>query len=259
MTKDKHRAPRGATLLPQPKVRKALVFPKVVLPRVGLVWWLLLVVVLVFLVSGRVGYNVWPVTKISISGPLHSYHSEQLEEQLQWVLQESFFSLDVDKVREQLLGLPLLMPVTVNKRWPGVLSVVVREEIPIALWNQSQLLTANGGLSEIPMNFSVDHLIALQGPEQQVQNATLYFRRLQQMLHSHGVHIVQFKITPVASIQADLSNGWQVKFGRQYYEQRMARLKKLLVNIPAEKISTIDLRYGKGAAIQWRNIGETNS
>lgn len=250
--KSKPAPQRGATPLPVAKPKRQWTLPKVAAPKVP---WSLVASVLFVAVLGYgafQAYESWPVKDVEVSGRLQVWQAEQLEQELAWIKAESFFSLDVDQVRAAVQALPLLNRVTVQKRWPGKVLIELVEDVPIALWNEQQLLSASGIISDIPAGLETEHLIRMQGPQLQVTQAAHHFRRLQQLLQPLQVGVVSLRLSAVEAVQVQLSNGWQVEFGRQYFEERAVRLKTLIERFPAEKISTIDLRYGKGAAIRWR-------
>lgn len=256
MAKKAKQPQRGATPLPTPKEKRELRLPEVTLPRIP--WGTLAAVLMVAALSaGAVkAYQSWPVTDLEISGRMQVWNVTALEKELSWVKQKNFFSLDINQVREELQALPLLSRVIVQKRWPGKVIVQLTEDLPVAVWNEQQLLSAGGVISEIPMGLDTSALIHMRGPELKVTEAAHYFRRIQQLLNPLHVSVVTIQLSSVQSVHVELSNGWQVAFGRQYFEERALRLKKLIEVFPAEKISSIDLRYGKGVAIRWRSEQE---
>ncbi|MEN9465987.1 MAG: hypothetical protein RL217_2168 [Pseudomonadota bacterium] len=246
-------APRGATPKVAEKEKRKMDLHVPELP-----WrWLLLPVIAVvgvfFSWQGyRWAYQNWPIEKVEVTGRMAVWNAERIAQHLSWVKGESFLSLDVDKVRQNIESLPLIAQVQVAKHWPSVLRVQIVEDVPIALWNDDLLLNANGVLSAIPPGLDTSTLTAIEGPRTQTQIAVRYFRRIQQLLNSQTVKVNSLKISAVGSIAVVLSNGWQVEFGRQYFEDRIIRLEQLLRYLPQEKVAKIDLRYGKGAAISWR-------
>lgn len=254
MAKKTKQPQRGATPLPakKPKKQWQIKLPKLAVPTAFWGWLLVAMLLGAAGYGGKTLYSSWPVQEVHVDGRLQVWSAQTLEEQLAWVKEKSFFSLDVEQVRQQLQQMPLLRQVRVQKRWPGIVTVAVVEDVPVALWNDSQLLSASGVISAIPEGLNTEPLIHMQGPQRQVTQAAHYFRRIQQIVGAAGVRVNSLTMSSVESVQVELSNGWTVDFGRQYFEERILRLKKLIEYFPAEKISNIDLRYGKGVAIRWR-------
>lgn len=258
MAKKKKPNPRGATPIPRKKVKKEwkISLPKMAMPTIP--WrWILLPIFSGFLAfSVHWVYTSTPVTAIEFTGALNVWNAEQLTESLLWIKDESFFSLDVNKVHQQLQALPLVKHVSVRKRWPGTIDIKVSEDVPIALWNNDKVLSASGKVSVLPEGLKTEGLVQMSGPEQQTEQVVRYYRRLQQALIDQKLRVQELSVSEVGSVEAKLSNGWQVKLGRQYIEERVERLDRILRYFPQEKVDIVDLRYGKGAAIRWREQQE---
>lgn len=251
----KKEAPRGAT----PRKEKTPRQWNVRLPRIQLQWLLLPVFVVGLAAVGHWGYHRWPVTAVEVQGRLSIWQPKTIAEQLMWVKEHSFFSLDLVQVRRQIEQLPLITQVVVRKRWPGTVEVTLFEDVPVAVWNGDQLLSARGQLSAIPEGLSLDGLAHMEGHRDNAEMAVRYFRRIQQLLAGQAVQVSRLAVTQTGSVQAELSNGWSVEFGRQYFEERVQRLALLMQKLPQDAVQTVDLRYGKGAAIAWRQGKEMES
>tara|TARA_R110001592_G_scaffold325638_7_gene605776 strand:- start:839 stop:1612 length:774 start_codon:yes stop_codon:yes gene_type:complete len=250
--------PRGATLVPprrEPLTRK-LKFRV----RIPAQVWLGLVIALLFVGAGalvRQAYHTWPVKDVVVIGRLNVLSAEEIARQILWVRNESFFTLDVTRVQRQVAAMPLVSRVAVRKRWPDSVELLLYEELPVALWNDEQLLTATGRLSDIPPGFTTTGLMRLYGADPVKNESVKYFRRLQQALNDRGLTVNSMSVNAVQAVDATLSNGWVVRFGRKYFEERLQRLVALLGKLDANEVRQVDLRYGKGAAIRWQTTGVT--
>lgn len=256
MAKKRKPIPRGATPIAPKKVKKEWNISLPNMPKIA--WrWLMLP-----LFSGLIGFTAhWvykstPVTAIEFNGTFNVWNAEQLTEPLLWVKDESFFSLDVRKVHVQLQALPLIKHVSVRKKWPSTVEINISEDVPIALWNSDKVLSASGKVSDLPQGLNTEGLIQMSGAGQQTEQVVRYYRRLQQVLNDQQLRVLELNVSEVGSVEAKLSNGWHVKLGRQYIEARVERLDKILRYFPQEKVAIVDLRYGKGAAIRWREQQE---
>jgi len=248
----KKAAPRGAT----PLVVKEPIQWRITMPDIA--WqWLLLPLIVVALAAGvRWAYHSWPITSVDVKGRLSVWNAEDIAGKIVWVKDESFFSLDLQRVYQQLSGLPLIMQVTVRKRWPNTLEVNLYEDVPMAIWNGDQLLSGNGRLSEIPAHLNAGNLARIDGDRNYAEAAVRHFRRIQQSLGHLNIGISRLTVSSVGAVDVELSNGWQVRFGRQYFEERVQRLELLIAQLPEAAVVSVDLRYGKGAAIGWRTVQE---
>lgn len=244
--------PRGAT----PRVVKERKQWNLKLPDFPWQWLLLPVIAGVLVVGARWAYQSWPIRDVEVSGRLSVLKADDIAARILWVKNNSFFSLDTQKVYDDVAAMPLVQGVKVRKRWPGLVQVVVTEDVPMAVWNGVKLLTISGHISDIPAGFDVSALAKIEGHEGQADNAMRYFRRIQQSFGGKALQINKLSVDEVGSVLVTLSNGWDVHFGRQYFEERVQRLTLLLSSLPEEKVSGLDLRYGKGAAVRWRSEQE---
>ncbi|WP_430459945.1 cell division protein FtsQ/DivIB [Thalassolituus sp. LLYu03] len=251
----KQDAPRGAT----PRVvreRKQWTFKIPAVPAVAWQWIAVPVVLAGLIYAMQWSYKSWPITQIDVSGRMAAVSADDVAAKLQWVRGESFFSLNTRKVYDEVLTFPLVQRVVVKKQWPGTLQVVITEDLPLAVWNDKQLLSVSGRISAMPAAIDTSGLARMVGDDNQVDIAMRYFRRVQQSLDERALQINELKVNAVGAVDIRLSNGWSVSLGRQYFEERVRRLGMLLSRLPQERVESLDLRYGKGAAIRWRSEQE---
>ncbi|MFC3681145.1 cell division protein FtsQ/DivIB [Bacterioplanoides pacificum] len=243
----------GATPLVEKPVRQWR------LPRIPLYWLMLPLVIAGLFFSVRWVYQSWPINSVEVTGQFSLWQPQQIAQQIAWLKQESFFSADLQQVYDQINDLPLLKVVKVKKQWPGTVWLQVHEDIPLAIWNGDELLTLGGEMLPRPGFVRGDNLARMRGNTQYSESAMRNYRRLHQMLQGSDVSVVELEVSDVGSIRVLLSNQWSVNFGRHYFEERMRRLGLLLRTLPQEQVAGIDLRYGKGAAINWHPPGEMES
>ncbi|WP_221799215.1 cell division protein FtsQ/DivIB [Oceanobacter mangrovi] len=257
MAKDKL-PPAGATLRPEPRqpLRQRFSF-RIRVPR--FVWIGLFAVLALGSLSWLANdmYRSWPVKDVVVVGELDALNPRDLAASLLWVKNESFFTLDVEKVQQQIAAMPMVARVAVRKKWPGSVELLVYEDVPVALWNDEYLVTASGRISPLPDGYSDQGLMRLYGDEAAKQSSVRYFRRAQQVLQGSGVSVESMNVNAVQSVDITLSNGWVVRLGRQYFEERLQRLQVLLTRLDQKVVQQVDLRYGKGAAIRWNTEGVT--
>lgn len=254
MAINKRKRPRGAT--PIKPARQGL---KPLLKKVQQYWrwYYLSFPIVMMLVLGTAHYlpqylNQWPIQEIEISGEFNHWNEEQLSQHIHWLKSESFFSVDLVKVQQELLALPLIEQVAIKKSWPSKIQIYANEAIPVAIWNQSNILTAEGAVMAMPNNYQYSNGLALiSGPNELVTTATRLFRASQLNLQTNNIELLALTMSDAGSVELQLSNQWTVALGQQEFQQRMARLGHLISTFREQPVDKIDLRYGKGAAIQW--------
>jgi len=253
MASKKSKAQRGATRLAEPKKKRELRLHRPAWLNLALIGWLM-VPVLAFgmLWGGRQLVDRWVITDVIIAGEPVIWSRDDIKAQAHWVIGEGFYSADLNRVYDAIDAMPLIHGVKVRKRWPGLVEIAIEEDIPMALWNGDQIIGINGDLMAIPSHLDVDNLALIEGDIKYLEDAIKHFRFIQQAIAMAGIRIQTLHVSDTGSLSLDLSNDWTVTLGRQQLERRALRLKKLLTGLPAEAVSTVDLRYGKGAAIDWR-------
>lgn len=249
----KAEAPRGATLTPRKRpVRTwSLHIPKAVPVCLAVAFLMLGLGVLV-----RDHADYWSITQVDVAGEFSALTPETIAKALLVYKGTSYFELDVRRVRKNILQLPLVARVAVKKRWPDTLEVVVLEKVPVAYWNDNEVLASDGSVSVRPDGFLRKGLPYLRGRISEHDTLVRSYRRVQQVLAANGIAVDKMIMNDVQSLEARLSNGWAVRFGRQYFEERLQRLSRLIPNLGTGDVQYIDLRYGKGAAIRWQETGE---
>ncbi|GGY37848.1 hypothetical protein GCM10011297_08740 [Bacterioplanes sanyensis] len=242
---------RGATPLEKPRAKR-LRLPA--MPAVKVPWRALFLVSVAVLVVAALqfSYRHWPITDVVVEGRMAVHSAEDIARRLLWLKQESFFSADLHRVQQQIEQLPLVAGVVVSKQWPSGITVNVRESVPVARWNENSLLDSSGRVTERPAVFDASELPHIKAQSRYADVASRSYRLVQQILLSRQVTVEHLSVSSSGSIHAQLSNGWSVALGKGYIEQRLQRLARLLDTLPAQQVARLDLRYGKGAAIGWR-------
>ncbi|MBM95506.1 MAG: hypothetical protein CMI09_06620 [Oceanospirillaceae bacterium] len=198
----------------------------------------------------------WKIAHVAVAGQYTMIEPELIAGALLPVRGTSFFRVNVHDIRQIVKALPMVDRVSVAKLWPDTLEVVVTEKVPVARWNSDQLLTADGSISGRPSGFSGSGLPQFSGQPEWREELVRAYRQAQKVLVRHDLSIVSLTMNSVQSLEATLSNGWQIRFGRQFFGDRLVRLEKLLAHLTDKNVQYIDLRYGKGAAIRWSETGE---
>lgn len=252
----KRQAPRGATPIIEKKPRDFTIQ----LPALPfqLHWSMVLIpVMLAGLAWGMVSVmDRWLIQDVRVSGDLDIWAEDDLINATSHVIGQGFFSADINQVYSSLNEFPMLMDIQVRKRWPGYLEIQATEDIPMAILNENQVISIRGVVSDIPPAMKRQGLAFIQSDLSHIDDAIQYFRFVQQALGSRGTDVESLTVSRTGSVALKLSNNWQVVIGKHAIEDRVKRLEKMVTVMPVERVSGIDLRYGKGAAIQWREEQE---
>ncbi|MBW8189538.1 cell division protein FtsQ/DivIB [Neiella marina] len=173
----------------------------------------------------------------------------------------SLTGLDVDWVQQQITALPWVAQAAVRKEWPDQLSVHVTEYQPVARWTNSRLVSGDGKLFAVPDTGVVAELAQVNAPDDMVAEAMSMLAAVVARTDNPDLQLRQLQITPREAWTVKLTNGIELRLGR---EQTLARFERFLALYPellkAQRGTPqyIDLRYDTGAAVKWPDETELN-
>ncbi|HMM46839.1 MAG TPA: cell division protein FtsQ/DivIB [Thiobacillaceae bacterium] len=171
----------------------------------------------------------------------------------------TFFTVDLDAVRDSFEKLPWVREARVERRWPDTLVVSLAEYVPLARWNDDALVSDTG---EVFAAAAAARLPRLSGPEESSDEVIAAYRRYEAALAPLGMRISELRLSPRRAWRIRLDNGLQVVLGREHTDARLARFVELYPRLfgtrpaDAEAAATptvpalVDLRYPDGFAVR---------
>ncbi len=187
-------------------------------------------------------------------------------------VQGTFFTVDLERVRNSLEKLPWVREARVERRWPDTLVVSLVEHVPLARWNDHSLISDAGDVFVAAVNQPLPRLF---GPEDSSLEVVTAYRQHQAALKPLGMTISELRLSPRHAWRIRLDNGMQIALGREQAEVRLARFVALYPRLFAAqaatdasisaagapgdlpgapmKPDTVDLRYPDGFAIRMPN------
>jgi cell division protein FtsQ len=196
----------------------------------------------------------FPINTVKIAASYQHITRHQLESVLSNYLNDSFFSLPVGRLQDDLKTLDWAENAQVERVWPDTLKIILEEKSPIALWNNS-LMTADGQLFNVGQNEVDATLPRLNGPAQQQADVLQNYQKLSKLLSVYGLHATSLQLRNNQAWELSLSNGIQLRLGKQDLEKRLLRFCRAYPAVFADKpeqLSSVDLRYARGMAVQWK-------
>ncbi len=217
-------------------------------------WRSLLVLLLTtgIVYAAYLGQQRWLIQDVLIQGNLRVNTHTEIGQKLLWLKQASFFNVELDKIKQQLMQLPLISDVQVRRVWPASIKVALLEAKPVAILNGTKVLGSDGKLSVLPTTALPKNLTQLAGSERHVDYAIKLYPQLQASIAQHALLIHTLRVSNLGALSVELEQGVDIYLGRKQLPQRLARLNKLLKQINIQQVQSIDLRYNKGAAIHWQ-------
>lgn len=190
----------------------------------------------------------------------------------------TFFTVDMESVRNSLEKLPWVREARVERRWPDTLVVSLAEHVPLARWNDHALISDAGEVFVAAVNQPLPRLF---GPDDSSTEVITAYRHHQAALAQLGMTISELRLSPRHAWRIRLDNGMQIALGREQADVRLARFVALYPrlfaeqavtgsstpsagapsDLPAASIApaaqmtpdTVDLRYPDGFAVRMPN------
>lgn len=100
--------------------------------------------------NGWIGGERWPMRHLRVSGEFNLVSDQQVRETVLPNVNNGYFAVNLEQVRQNIGALPWVKQVDVRKRWPDRLEVTVAEYKPLARWGEKKLLAENGEIFAIP-------------------------------------------------------------------------------------------------------------
>jgi cell division protein FtsQ len=212
------------------------------------------------LLSFQLGYS-WlcdakrfPVNTVKISANYEHLSHKALENTLNPYLQYSFFALPASQLQDDLRKLAWVDKVSVERVWPDCIKITLAEKKPVAKW-QTGLLTENGQAFNPEGNLADLDLPQLNGPTDSAQEVLQVYEKLSKILSGYGLYATGLQLRDNLAWELTLSSGAVLRLGKKDTEARLMRFCKAYPAVFADKIeelASVDLRYPRGMAVQWK-------
>lgn len=214
------------------------------------------------LLSGRLLYLLacdagrFPINTVKIAASYDHITRQDLEKILSPHLRQGFFGFSAKQLTYDLQQLAWCQAANVERIWPDILKITVVERVPVAIWNKA-LMTATGEVfrpteGETSLLESLPHL---SGPEAQKNEVLQNFQKLSKLLSLYGLSASALKLRNNQAWELSLKNGILLRLGKSELETRVKRFCRAYPAVFADKpeqLTSVDLRYARGMAVQWK-------
>jgi len=195
-----------------------------------------------------------PIAKVEVAGQFQRVAPVQIDEAVAPFRGAGFLSVDLDRLQASLESIAWVDRARVERRWPRSVRVVITEHVPAARWGEDGLMNTRGELflkhsRHIPPE--LPQLIGPDGTEEEV--AHLYLESYPRLL-AVGMRLAKVELDPRGAWELTLSNGVQVRLGRQDVHERLERFLQVaspLVATRSTEVGYVDLRYSNGFSVGW--------
>jgi cell division protein FtsQ len=193
---------------------------------------------------------IFPIREVKVDGQLAHVNREQIKLIVAKHLKGNFFTLDLIKTRDAFEKLPWARNVSVRRRWPDKLDVVIEEHQALARWGNIALVNTHGELFQAATDAE---LPVFYGPGDGVLEVTKNYGNYSQILNKADIKIAQVTLSPRRAWEIKTDKGLQIALGREQMDARLSKFASAYQSTLSKlnvKVIYADLRYPNGFAVR---------
>lgn len=222
--------------------------------------------------------TVLPINQVEVIGALKFSDKNEIASVVKNHINGGYFTVDLNLIRENLILQPWIKTVSLRRKWPATLDVVITEQVPVAYWNSDGYINDAGEVFKPKIIDRKLNLPVLNGPEGYQTNVWMFLNALYQEMallefevvrlnlderRSWHMVVVEYRQSEISDIEVSQKQvkTIDVKLGRFETEKRLQRFIRILPSLAAERssvnnvltnknIKVIDMRYPNGFAVQ---------
>ena len=197
---------------------------------------------------------IFPLREVVVEGELSHVSREQVKLIVAKHLKGNFFTLDLIKTRNAFEKLPWARSVSLRRRWPDKLEVVIEEHQELARWGSIALVNTHGELFHAASN---SDLPVFFGPGDGVIEVASQYLEVSKALKTADLKIASLALTPRRAWQVTTTSGMVIELGRVEMQARLDKFVSVYRHTIAGlnvKVTYADLRYPNGFAVR-RPVG----
>lgn len=193
---------------------------------------------------------IFPIREVKVDGQLAHVNREQIKLIVAKHLKGNFFTLDLIKTRDAFEKLPWARNVSVRRRWPDKLDVVIEEHQALARWGNIALVNTHGELFQAATD---DELPVFYGPGDGVMEVTKSYGNYSLILNKADIKIAQVTLSPRRAWEIKTNKGLKIALGRVDMDVRLDKFARAYQSTLSQlnvKVVYADLRYPNGFAVR---------
>jgi len=213
--------------------------------------------------GGLSGFSVWqlarpdilPIQQVQVKGEFIYLDKQNLYQVIGDLTNAGFFNVSVRAVKQAAEAMPWVDSASVRRVWPDTLRIDIREQIPLARWQEGGMVNRHGDVVPMATVDALADLPVFNGPEGTARILAKRYQRLSATLAKMELAVVALTLSERRAWQVSLDNGMQLLFGRAMSDIQLSRFANAYRSMPVEKlknIRSVDLRYTNGFAMRWK-------
>ena len=216
----------------------------------NLLYALSVVLMLYALLFVVVHLPIFPIREVKVDGQLAHVNREQIKLIVAKHLKGNFFTLNLEKTRDAFEKLPWARNVSVRRRWPDKLDVVIEEHQALARWGNIALVNTHGELFQAAADAE---LPVFYGPGDGVMEVTTNYGAYSQVMNQANIKIAQVSLSPRRAWEIKTDKGLVIALGREEMQTRLSKFARAYQSTLSQlnvNVAYADLRYPNGFAVR---------
>jgi cell division protein FtsQ len=213
--------------------------------------------------GGLLGFTVWqlakpetlPIQQVQVKGELRYLDKQSLYKNIAGLANAGFFNVDVRALKQAAEDMPWVDTASVRRIWPDTLRIDIREQIPLARWQDGGMVNRHGDVVMVAAMDALNGLPMFSGPEGTAKMLAQRYQSLSVPLAKIELAVAALTLSERRAWQVSLNNGMQLLLGRATQDAQLSRFVSAYSSVLAEKresIQSVDLRYTNGFAVRWQ-------
>ena len=194
------------------------------------------------------------IREVVIHGPLERVNAGHLEAVVRNELAGTFFTMNLEQGRAAFGGVPWVRKVALRRQWPRRLEVTIEEHQPVARWNDTGLVNAEGEAFSADYDGELPQFVGAEGRSAEI---TARYREWGGALQPLGLVVGELRLSPRGAwhlVAAGTGAPLAIEMGREEPGARLARFIAAygrtvgVLGRAGTRIEYVDLRYRNGFA-----------
>lgn len=201
--------------------------------------------------------DIVPIENVEIESSYENISLHDIKQKVVSVLEGGYFTVDLEIIRNALLGMPWVENASIRRQWPSGLYIKVIEKQAVAYWGADELLSSRGEVFA-PITIQRDmSLPKLSGPEGLQNKVWEFLAEIGENFEGMGFEVKRLvfderRSWTMAIASEEMTDEIIVKLGREDTASRLNRFVRVFSNDTAVNMSVIaviDLRYPNGFSL----------
>lgn len=200
--------------------------------------------------------STMPIKQVRIEGELQHVSRESISTALSQLVNTGYFSMDAAAIVSKTTSLEWVDEARVRRIWPDTIVVSLKEQRPVAIWNNTKLLNERGEIFSPDFNQVSFDLPYLSGKDVSSNSVLEEQQRIDELIKKVGVSVKALTLAEHGSWLTELTNGIVIKAGNLSAAKNINKSLTLVASLEGDllnRIETVDLRYPNGVAVTWKN------